>query len=514
MLELIEKNFQWGNILPLEQIRSVFECKITIPDDLPGVRTVLTVNGIAKVSDIQEAGQSPEVNLEHTLIYLSDTEESLIMSYNFTSHHTLDLNFTEASESDKLILAAFIEHTDFTLDDNRNLTLRCVVRAEPRVYNCRENKIVIDIQGADDLQLKKNILPITNMELLPEVITEIKEDLVLPAGKKTIERILCNDIHISDVTMATEDGLAVIKGTIFLCTLYLDSEGEKLPSVWENRIPFTTNLILPALDAQLVSKNCKITEFTAEIKEDDDGECRIMAVSVLLSVSAVCSRYEEISAVTDAFSLNKKLSLTSESAKISQLISNISNQFVLKDIAEKPEDAPPIGEIINISGSVGHFETEVLDGKISMDGFISCKVLYLTGNPDKPVSAFNIEIPFTQTQNEPHAEKDSEATLEAQVSHISYCIISPEEIELRLALQVSGTLTKTCEHFVLSGAVEQPGESNTILERPSILIYIVQPGDTLWEIAKHYSSSPAVLQTLNNLKTPDNLTPGQKLIIA
>ena len=50
--------------------------------------------------------------------------------------------------------------------------------------------------------------------------------------------------------------------------------------------------------------------------------------------------------------------------------------------------------------------------------------------------------------------------------------------------------------------------------RPSILIYIVQPGDTLWKIAKRYSSSVDTLQNLNNIKNPDLLMPGQKLIIA
>ena len=49
--------------------------------------------------------------------------------------------------------------------------------------------------------------------------------------------------------------------------------------------------------------------------------------------------------------------------------------------------------------------------------------------------------------------------------------------------------------------------------RPSILLYVVQPGDTLWKVAKRYSAPLNILQNVNNLTNPDVLRPGQKLLI-
>lgn len=43
--------------------------------------------------------------------------------------------------------------------------------------------------------------------------------------------------------------------------------------------------------------------------------------------------------------------------------------------------------------------------------------------------------------------------------------------------------------------------------------YKVRPGDTLWEIAKHYGSSIPFIAKLNNLSPPYLLRPGQKLLI-
>lgn len=514
MLELIEKKLKSGNILPLEQVRSVFESRAVLPDDMPDIQKVLTVSGTVKVTNSQDGGQTPGLNLEHTILYIATTEGNPVMSFTFTSEHTLGLNFPDNLQDAELMLNAFIEHTDFTPEDSRKITLRSVVRAEPRLFYNRENQVVTDISGLEDLQLKQGILPMTSLQLLPEVVTEIREELVLPAGKQAMERILQNDVHISDVTMATEDGLAIVKGVISTCTLYISEDGGQTPGLWENRLPFTCNLLLPSADAQLVFKNCKIVDFTAKIKEDSDGECRILAICVLVSVSAACSETQEIKAVTDAFSLGKNLTFTTAPVNISRMVSGISGQFVLKDIAQKPEDAPDMAEIINISGGVGHSEIQVFDGKISIDGFISCKVLYLSDDPMQPVAAFDIEIPFSQNIDEPHAEAGLFAAVEAEVVHVSFCIISPEEIELRLALHVAGTLTKNEEYNVITGVTEGNPIDRSADNRPSILIYIVQPGDTLWEIAKHYGSSPVILQNLNNIKNPDALMPGQKLIIA
>lgn len=513
MIELIEKRLQCSTILYTEQIRSVFESRCLIPDSMPGIHTILSINGINKTSFSQDRGLTPVLNLQHTVLYVSD-QDYCIKSYTFTTEHQLDLNLPEKNDDGQFMINAFIEHTDFTLENNREITLRIVVRIEPRFFSNQEKDIVTDLSGLEDLQTKQGLLPITNFNLLPEVVTEIKEDLILPPGKKAMAEILQNDAHITDVTVALEDGLAIVKGKLSICTLYTSESGGAAPEFWENSIPFTCNLILPSTEAQLVFKDCKISDFSAEIKEDEDGECRIMSFSALISVAVVCSEYQEFSIVTDAFSLSKKITFTNEPLKFSRHICSVSDQFVLKDIIQKPEDSPEIQEIINISGAVGHLDYQVGDGKISLDGFISCKVLYLSQDPEKTVSAFNMEIPFSQNLDEPHGEDGLFAALAAEIVHISFAIISPDEIELRLALHVSGALTKTEEFMTITNINEESLPDCHNENKPSILIYIVQPGDTLWEIAKHYGTSPTSLQNLNDIKTPENLMPGQKLIIA
>ena len=45
------------------------------------------------------------------------------------------------------------------------------------------------------------------------------------------------------------------------------------------------------------------------------------------------------------------------------------------------------------------------------------------------------------------------------------------------------------------------------------VIYMVQPGDTLWKIAKRYRTTVEDILAINEIENPDLIYPGQKLLI-
>ena len=45
------------------------------------------------------------------------------------------------------------------------------------------------------------------------------------------------------------------------------------------------------------------------------------------------------------------------------------------------------------------------------------------------------------------------------------------------------------------------------------IIYMVQPQDTLWKIAKRYRTTVEDILSINEIENPDLIYPGQKLLI-
>ncbi|MEG1441432.1 MAG: LysM peptidoglycan-binding domain-containing protein, partial [Oscillospiraceae bacterium] len=94
------------------------------------------------------------------------------------------------------------------------------------------------------------------------------------------------------------------------------------------------------------------------------------------------------------------------------------------------------------------------------------------------------------------------------VDHVSYNMSGDDEIELRLVICLGVKIVKTgrCEVVTEIEVIE-----NECLEKcSSIIIYFVQPGDTLWNIARRYHTTVKDIMEMNCLEN-DKLNIGQQI---
>lgn len=105
-----------------------------------------------------------------------------------------------------------------------------------------------------------------------------------------------------------------------------------------------------------------------------------------------------------------------------------------------------------------------------------------------------------------------EVETELYIDDIDYNLINPDQLEVRLNIGASSTVKKKVEKEILIN-VEDTGERIDISKKPSITIYFIQPGDTLWKIAKRYHTTVEELMNANEIEDPNRLVPGERLFI-
>jgi hypothetical protein len=149
-----------------------------------------------------------------------------------------------------------------------------------------------------------------------------------------------------------------------------------------------------------------------------------------------------------------------------------------------------------------------LDGdKLILEGILNYTLLYVS--EDGGIKGYRDEYPF-RTFVEIEGEV-GEVLTEVSTAYVSYEINSLKELEFKFAIDSCVEVLTEKEMTLIYDLkeIEMPRGEEV---RHSIIIYMVQKGESLWDIAKRYRVNVEDLITANDLKE-DKVFEGEKLII-
>ena len=153
---------------------------------------------------------------------------------------------------------------------------------------------------------------------------------------------------------------------------------------------------------------------------------------------------------------------------------------------------------------------QIGDNEIIVDGVLTGLVLYKPEDDLLFISSINLDIPFSQTIEIEGAKEDMDCTCQASIQYLSHTLVSPNEFELKVTMLLKGEAIQSIEKEVLLAVEEkeeQPGDDS------GLYIYFVQPGDTLWSVAKRYNTTIDSILKYNHVENQDALEEGSKLMI-
>ena len=109
----------------------------------------------------------------------------------------------------------------------------------------------------------------------------------------------------------------------------------------------------------------------------------------------------------------------------------------------------------------------------------------------------------------PNLQSGVNVDVEMNIRNIEFAKVDPSQIQMKLDANV---VTHVNKEENLNGIKSIESSDDALPEMPSIVIYYVKAGDTLWNIAKKYRTTVKEIMTYNELKD-DKIYPNQQLII-
>lgn len=515
-LELSKELIKINQLVGEEYSQTLVEGDIIVPDVKPDIAKILQVDGTAVITEKEVHQDKVVINgvVHFKILYAPEGAEEPIKSINTSSGFTNTVEVKNAVSGMTAQIESDIEHIEFNLLNERKMNVKAVVSMNCKVVDTPILDLVTGINGEEDIQVLRKSIKAYNIVAQEDAEFIVKEDLEVPAGKPSIKDLLKVDVKITGKDMKLINNKVIIKGEINVCSLYVAEMDDNSIQFMEHEVPFTEVLDMDGVTEEM---HCEleydIQDMYYQLKEDSDGDIRIISIENTLKVSAKASQKVALDVVVDSYSPDVNIKTQKSTYHVDEILEDSKTQATVKEMIELPADIPQIVQVYNIITKPYMTDYNIGDGRINVEGVIDTYILYLSDSEENPVFSFKQEVPFRHTIEAQGASPEMACDIKVEVDHFSYNMNAASEMEIRYILGISSKVIKTSTVELITQAEIDTEEVADAQAQPSIVIYFVQRNDTLWNIAKKYHTTIQEITAVNDIEDNGMLFQGQQLLI-
>lgn len=290
------------------------------------------------------------------------------------------------------------------------------------------------------------------------------------------------------------------RGELFVFVLY-EGEDEANPLQWlENAIPFTGEIECSGCTAEMIPNiEVAVAQTDLEVKPDSDGEERIVQTDVVLDMDILLYCQREYRQLLDVYTPKKECVLQRTPETLEQLL---VRNFAKCRVSERLKTREPEGKILQIchsDGSVKLDEAQIVEDGILVQGVVQVRILYIISNDEMPFYSMESSIPFSHTIEAPGISEECAFYLRSGLEQLSTTMADSNEIEAKAVVNLNAMVLRREQTEIIRAVEERELDMEKFQSMPGIVCYIVQPGDTLWDIAKEFYTTAEEIRGMNQL---------------
>ena len=476
----------------------------TLPDYLPDITRLLRVSAKAEHPEKYFSADTVEYDgkIIYNIVYATGDGEIRCAVFDADYSGSVPVGDGEFSTAHVEVSA---ENASCRLSSPRKLTLKCKLCATVNLCPVRTAEPAIAGKNAPDaeqkLQYLKKRIEFTKESSAEEKNTPVSEDIEIDPGMPQIERIVFVNLTPCALDVRTQGGKISYNGALTAEILYESEEDE----AGRKYTSFTREVpISGTLEATDVSEEsfalCEVeaTNVTFRPQTNELGETKTVELDFDYSVYFRIFNKESAEVTTDMYSLLYENTNEQESFKYTSPEACRTFNFSFGDSAECDEEG--FDNVIFTSASASLTSAEKSGAKTAVSGNVTFYAI-LEGNGGAFLGK-TVSFPFK-------AETDMGKYAEI-FSHIAKVHTSTAS-----ARAVNGKIYCDCEITVclaLFGEKEAEALSSTTIhtDKPvtprsgfNIVLYYPTRGESLWSVAKKYSTTAEKLSASNSgIKDP------------
>lgn len=491
-----------------------FDEDLNVPDVKPDIGRMIQKKGDIQIEDIQISEGRAYLTgaLRVCLLYVSDSEERKIQSLMGTLPIGETLNLEGLENGDKIQLKWDIEDLSVQLINSRKLNIKALVTFTACVEDIHEMDLPIGVED-EEISQKKQDISVMGVAVHKRDTMRVKENLSLSSNKPDIYELLWNTVEVRGMDIRAENDMIGVKGELFVFALYRGNDDNNSLQWLEHSVPFYQEIECAGCTSDMIP-NVEITmsQSDLKVKQDEDGEERVIGVDAVLEMEMKIYEEEELSLLLDVYTPLRDCEALRENRKLESLLVRNFSKCKVNDRVKAENSQGKILQICHSDGNVKVDSTRIVENGIQVEGIVQVRILYIIGDDEMPFYSMETMIPFSHVIEAADITDKCTYHLRADLEQLSTTMIDSDEIEVKIVINLNALVLKQTDTGIIRGIEERELDREKLRSMPGIVGYQVQPGDSLWDIAKKFYTTIENISQLNGLEN-ENVRPYDTLIL-
>lgn len=511
-VELIKDLLKIDQVVGKDEIQALVEGEITAPETKPKIKKVLKIDGEVDVTSTKVVKGKIIVSgiVKFNVLYSTDDELQSVHSLEADTDFREEIEMESAEEGAQAEVKARVEHIDIDEVRDSSISIKTVISIIGKATLDNTIDIIKDIKGSEGIQLLKENIKYNDILGINTSSTLVKETFEVEEGTPDIVDILRVDTKVYEKETKVVEDKVIVAGVVACSIMYFGDDEESKVNYVNHEIAFTHFVEVPGAQKDM---NCSLIlnshDTSYEVKEDINGNLRIIDIESTVKVNAKVYKQIEKEITVDTYSTNKILQIKKQEVVVSESAGQSSSKETIKGVLDEGKEI--IKKIYNVNGRPIITDYKVMEGKVIIEGLLEVDMLYLA-EANEEIKDTRHQIPFKTYVDIEQLNDDIDIEVQNILEDISYKKINSHEVEIEASINNYVSVNRIKKINIVTEAIDT-GETLDKFSRPSITIYIVQKDDTLWDIAKRYNTTVEDMIKANEIVSPENIMPGEKIII-
>lgn len=477
---------------------------IIVPDSKPDVLSSINMSGNVCVykKEVQDDKIKIEGNINTYIMYLPDSKDDKLRGLNTCLDFSEFINVTGAKEGMQLEVQANIKDMECKVLNGRKINVKVGLEITIKLYSNEEVDIINEVNNIQDIQVLKNNFIINSLVGSGNTRVYVKDTLNIDVNDEIAE-ILKTDINLIDNDIKISYNKILVKSEADVKIMYL-TENNKINTV-KGKIP-----VVGFVDLQNISEEniCDVNYNIANIVVRPNGP-EEHSIYIELEIEANCKAFEkkQLSLLQDLYSPTLDLSfnqrrvstITEKSFKMKQF--TVTNNINMEGISSE--------NILDVETKSSINRQHITSSKIIYEGEIEINFIFEDGNN---INSKLAKVPFDYSiENELQDDKINVNT-RAIVNGADFDY-NGSSVKANIDMTFNVESSKNANLNIIEDIQIQENRQPNGEDYDSLILYIVQSGDSLWKIAKRFKSTTDDIARTNGIEDINKIDVGQKIYI-